>query len=465
MTPRIHTLSPLLANQIAAGEVIERPASVVKELLENSMDAGATQLSIEIEKSGKQLIRIRDNGNGIHPDDLLLAVSSHATSKISQPEDLEQIQSLGFRGEALASIAAVSDFRLVSAIENSDAVELILEAGKTNSEQSPAAHPRGTTIEVRELFKNTPARRRFLRSDTTEWSHIIDIVRKIALSRNNLAITLIHNTETILQVSAAGPNDPSACLRRIQKIIGKSRTEKMIALNEEAEGLQLKGWINSPEQSYPHNDAQYFFLNGRVIRDKVIQHALRIAAQDVLPLGRHASYVLYLTCDPSLVDVNVHPTKHEVRFQEPRLFHDFIVRALERMWQNSTVVREGIAEERAEYDTSSLRAQRSNPDLKNTAAGLTTVISTKNDLKLDCHVASAPRNDGRILTLSHQRYLIAEIPQGLLIIDIVLWDPNREKDLQTILNEVLNLEKTKWKEPEIKIIRLRLCEPSEAIQN
>jgi DNA mismatch repair protein MutL len=407
---RIHQLSSFLANQIAAGEVIERPASAVKELLENSVDAGATHVFIEIEKSGKQLIRIRDNGSGIHPEDLILAVSAHATSKITHPSDLEKISSLGFRGEALASMAAVSAFRLVSALEGETAVEIRIAPHQKEIEMQPAAHPRGTTVEVRELFINTPARRRFLRSDPTEWAHIIDVVRKIALSCPALALTLIHNGSTVLQVPAAVEEKLNS-LKRIQKILGKTLIEKMISVAEEAEGLSVEGFINAPEASAPHSDLQYFFLNGRCVRDKLILHALRSVAQDFLPLGRYAAYILHLNCDPSLVDVNVHPTKHEVRFQEPRLFHDFLRRALQRAWGEK-------------------REERAVPALTESNALLPT-LSSHASSKGVSPVSALRRSIG----LSHQRYLLTEVPEGLWVIDLLLLKTQEFKKLLSTVSQ------------------------------
>lgn len=327
---RIQKLSPLVANQIAAGEVIERPASVVKELLENSLDAGADQILIFLEGGGKQLIRITDNGGGIHPEDLPLAITAQATSKLQTIEDLNHLQSLGFRGEALASIAAVSYFKLISALPEQVGWEIAAEGTTVPGSLRPAAHPTGTTVEVRELFFNTPARRRFLRSDKTELAHILNLVKSLALSRDQVGITLLQEGRKSLMVKPAF--DFRQREQRVVRLCGKFFVQQSHYLEEQAEGLRLEGWVNHAEVSYAHANLQYFFVNGRAVRDRLLTRAVRLAAQAFLPAHRYPGYVLYLTCEPMLVDVNVHPTKQEVRFQEGRLIHDFVVSALRRFW-------------------------------------------------------------------------------------------------------------------------------------
>ena len=328
----IRLLSPQLANQIAAGEVVERPASVVKELLENSLDAGARAVSLEVEQGGVRLIRIRDDGVGIDKDQLPLALSRHATSKISALEDLEAVLSLGFRGEALASISSVSRLTLTSrTAEQSEAWAVAVEGRDMEPSLSPAAHPTGTSVEVRDLFFNTPARRKFLRTEKTEFNHLEEVVRRLALSRFDVSFTLAHNAKTLYQLKPAQSAIEQE--RRLSLLLGQPFIEHalVVDMHAEASGLRLYGWITQPTHSRSQADQQYFFVNGRIIKDKVVSHAVRQAYQDVLFNGRHPAFVLYLDLDPALVDVNVHPTKHEVRFRESRLVHDFIYRSLHRV--------------------------------------------------------------------------------------------------------------------------------------
>ncbi len=325
MHKRIQTLSPLLANQIAAGEVVERPASVVKELVENSIDAGATQIDIEIEQGGTRLIKVRDNGGGIHEDDLPLALSRHATSKIAKTEDLSQILTLGFRGEALASIGSVSRLAITSALAKSAGKQIAVE-GDIASEVRPAAHPQGTTVEVRDLFYNTPARRKFMRSEKTEFDHIDELIKRIALSSFHVGFTLKHNQKLIRQYY---PADSSAAdSERLRSLCGAEFVSHSLHIEAEGAGMRIAGWIAQPTFSRSQADLQYFYVNGRIVRDKLVMHALRQAYHDVLYRDRHPAYVLFLDLPPNLVDVNVHPTKHEVRFREGRVVHDFIFRSI-----------------------------------------------------------------------------------------------------------------------------------------
>lgn len=329
---QIHLLSPRLANQIAAGEVVERPASVVKELLENSLDAGATRLEVDVEQAGIKLIRIRDDGDGIEKDDLPLALSRHATSKIYELEDLEAVASLGFRGEALASISSVSRLTLTSRRIGSEHAWQVQTEGRDMSAQlSPAAHPQGTTVEMRDLFFNTPARRKFLKTENTEFKHLEEVVKRLALSRFDVAFQLKHNGRVIHQLKPASVKAEQE--RRVAAVCGPAFVDQSlhVDMNAEASGLSLRGWIGLPTFSRSQADLQYFFVNGRMIRDKLVTHAVRQAYADVLFHGRHPAYVLYLELDPALVDVNVHPTKHEVRFREGRLVHDFIFRSIHRV--------------------------------------------------------------------------------------------------------------------------------------
>lgn len=325
MTTRIHQLTPLLANQIAAGEVVERPASVVKELIENSLDAGATQIEIDIDQGGVKLIRIRDNGAGIEPEDLTLALARHATSKITETDDLAQIATLGFRGEALASIGSISRLTLTSAVVKGGGASISVE-GETQASVQPAAHPIGTTVEVRDLFFNTPARRKFLRAEKTEFDHIDELVKRIALSAFEVGITLKHNQKIIRQYLPA--HSPLAVNERLSALCGEAFVQHALHLEAEGAGMQLSGWVALPTFSRSQADTQYFYVNGRLVRDKVIIHALRQAYHDVLYRDRHPACVLFLAVPATQVDVNVHPTKHEVRFRESRVVHDFIFRSV-----------------------------------------------------------------------------------------------------------------------------------------
>ncbi|MHA7817749.1 MAG: DNA mismatch repair endonuclease MutL [Pseudohaliea sp.] len=325
----IHRLSPRLANQIAAGEVVERPASVVKELLENALDAGADRLEIEIEGAGSRLIRIRDNGCGISADDLPLALARHATSKIDSLDDLEAVRTLGFRGEALASIGSVSRLSITSNDSGEGPGHRAASEGRDQAVTvTPAPHPRGTTVEVRDLFFNTPARRKFLRTDKTEFGHLEEVVKRLALARFDVAFELRHNGRSIQRLRPAGTEAEQG--RRVAAVCGPAFLEQSLPLSREAPGLRLAGWIGLPTFSRSQADLQYFFVNGRIVRDKVVAHAVRQAYRDVLYHGRHPAYLLYLEVDPAQVDVNVHPTKHEVRFRESRAVHSLIFGTLHR---------------------------------------------------------------------------------------------------------------------------------------
>ncbi len=327
---RIHPLDPQLINQIAAGEVVERPASVLKELLENSLDAGANKIEIDIEEGGKRLIRVRDNGQGIHREDLALALSRHATSKIASLDDLENVASLGFRGEALPSIASVSRLLLQSRTAGEDSGWQVQGDGR---EQTPApepvAHPQGTTIEVRDLFFNVPARRKFLRTENTEHKHLEGVFQRIALSRPGVEL-VVRRKRKALHHLRAGQSDAER-LVRVKAVLGEAFAEQAIGLDHAAAGLRLSGWIAQPAFSRSQPDLQFFFVNGRAVRDKLLGHAVRQAYQDVLYHGRYPAFVLYLELDPASVDVNAHPAKHEVRFRESRLVHDFLFRTIHQV--------------------------------------------------------------------------------------------------------------------------------------
>jgi DNA mismatch repair protein MutL len=317
-----------LVNQIAAGEVVDRPASVVKELLENSLDAGATKIAIDVESGGTKLIRVSDNGQGIHKDDLVLSLSPHATSKIRSIDDLEKVISLGFRGEALPSIASVSHLQLTSCWSGGEKTWSVTIDNSKPGDIFPAANKPGTTIEVRDLFFNVPARRKFLRTEKTEFSHLDDIVKRISLSRFDIDISLSHNQRVVKKLPAAENRLQQE--KRIAEICGPAFIEQAVYMDFEYEGLRLWGWIAQPTFSRSQADMQYFYVNGRVVKDRLVSHAVRQAYSDVLFHGRHPAYVLFFECDPMAVDVNAHPGKHEVRFRQSRQIHDFLFRAIHK---------------------------------------------------------------------------------------------------------------------------------------
>ncbi len=324
--PSIRPLSPALINQIAAGEVIERPASVVKELVENSLDAGAARIEVEIEEGGARLIRVRDDGAGIAADELALAVAPHATSKIASFDDLVRVGTMGFRGEALASIASVARFAIVSRVRTADiALRLEVDAGQARP-PLPAAHAGGTTVEVRDLFYNVPARRKFLRAERTELAHIDELLKSLALARPEIEFRLSHNGRALRMLRPA--QDASARLQRAADLLGAEFAGHCLQIEQQAAGLRLTGWIGLPTATRAQADQQFFFVNGRLVRDRTVAHAVRQAYADVLFHGRHPAYVLFLELDAAQVDVNVHPAKHEVRFREQRLVHDFLFRSL-----------------------------------------------------------------------------------------------------------------------------------------
>jgi DNA mismatch repair protein MutL len=321
---RIQVLSPLLANQIAAGEVVARPSSVVKELVENSLDAGATLIEIDIEQGGAKLIQVRDNGGGIHPDDLPLAICRHATSKIKTTDDLSKIMTLGFRGEALASIGSVSRLSLSSAQPKATGWQLMM-SGDTDVTVTPAAHPTGTTVEARDLFFNTPARRKFLRAEKTEFDYIDDLIKCFALSAFHVTFVLRHNQREVRRYVATHKNNAGV---RLNALCGPEFFKHVLEIESEGAGMRLSGWIAEPTFSRAQADLQYFYVNGRMVKDKLLIHAMKRAYQDVLYRDRYAAYVLFLEIDPTQVDVNVHPTKHEVRFRDGRTVYDFISRSV-----------------------------------------------------------------------------------------------------------------------------------------
>ena len=325
----IQLLSDALISQIAAGEVIERPASVVKELVENALDARATRIEVELERGGCGLIRVRDDGLGIQPEEIALALARHATSKIASLDDLECVATLGFRGEALPSIASVSRLSLVSRKATAAHAWSVEARDGAVAAPVPASHPPGTSVEVRDLFFNVPARRKFLRSDATEYSHIVRMLERLALSRFDAAFSLVHNGKSVW--SLPGARSATERLARVAKICGEDFAAHVIELKHDTDTLRLSGWLALPTFSRSRSDLQFAFLNGRFVRDKLLAGAARLAYQDVLFHGRFPAYLLYLELDPTAVDVNAHPQKLEVRFRDSRRIHDFLFRTLERV--------------------------------------------------------------------------------------------------------------------------------------
>lgn len=351
----IRPLPEILINQIAAGEVVERPASVVKELVENAIDAGATRVDIDLEEGGVRLIRIRDNGSGIAPEQLPLAVSRHATSKIASLDDLEAVSTLGFRGEALPSIASVSRFTLASRrAEDEHGSALQIEGGRVG-EVTPRAHAPGTTVEVRELFYNVPARRKFLRAERTELGHIEEWLRSLALARPDVELRVSHNGKPSRRYR---PGDLYSDAR-IGETLGEDFAAQAVRVDHTGAGLRLHGWIAQPHYSRASTDQQYLYVNGRSVRDRSVAHGVKMAYGDVLYHGRQPAYVLFLELDPTRVDVNVHPAKHEVRFRDARLVHDFVYRTL----------KDALADTRAGTDVQEIGAPAGRPPMAGEATG------------------------------------------------------------------------------------------------
>ena len=322
----IQLLPPRLANQIAAGEVVERPASVVKELLENSLDAGATRIELDIERGGHKRIRLRDNGCGIEKNELELALSRHATSKIATLNDLERILSLGFRGEALASISSVSRLTLTSKPgAQREAWQASCEGRDMTVTVTPAAHPDGSTIDVADLFYNTPARRKFLRAEKTEFQHIEEVIKRVALSHPQVSFSLKHNGKSVRRYTAVAADKHH---QRIAQVVGQKFIDNATHVALDYQGMAIEAWLGNENVTRSSNDCQYSFVNNRAMRDKLIMHAIRQAYESAYGYHEQPSFVVYLTVDPAQVDVNVHPAKHEVRFQQSRLVHDFIVKTV-----------------------------------------------------------------------------------------------------------------------------------------
>ncbi|MBT3813485.1 MAG: DNA mismatch repair endonuclease MutL [Gammaproteobacteria bacterium] len=448
---RIYALPPQLVNQIAAGEVVERPASVVKELVENCFDAGATQVNVEIEQGGARLIKIRDNGCGIEKEDLPLALSRHATSKIKSLQDLEQVTTMGFRGEALPSISSVSRLILISRVADADCAWRVQADGSEEElDPQPDPHPLGTTIEVCDLFYNTPARRKFLKTDKTEFTHIDTLFKRMALSRFDIAFELKHNQREVFNFKLAQTQEEKE--QRVAHIFGSAFLENSVAIDFNASGMHLYGWVGLPTFSRSQQDMQYFYVNGRLIKDRLVTHAIKQAYQDVLFHGRHPVYVLYLVLDPGLVDVNAHPQKLEVRFREGRTVHDFLFKALHRSLADvrpQTQQNEAAAEivvarpdvqqvvdfqplppldnqptARQSYQPVNAPRQSSLPlNVDAQIEAYTRVVASENVTNIQEPFAGSDDNSGTLPALGfavahlHDVYILAETQNGIILVD------------------------------------------------
>jgi len=406
---RIHALPLHLANQIAAGEVIERPASVVKELIENSLDAGANQITIHIDGAGSKLIKITDNGDGIHPEDLPLALSRHATSKLSTSEQLSHIASLGFRGEALPSIASISQLSLHSKQADN---EHAWQYQATNDTTQPTTHPNGTTIEVRDLFFNVPARRRFLKGDKTEHHHILTTLNRLALSQFDVGFHGHFSNVNDLKLPVATTAEQRQ--QRVAKICGKSFVENSLYIEQTYDDIQLHGWIASTQGHRPQTDVHYFFINGRVIRDRVINHAIRQAYAELIPEGRYPAFVLYLTMPLDRVDINVHPTKHEVRFRDARLIHGLINKAIsEALNQPQNIIDDKNATIPLQQASLMPEAQRPQTEINSTIDESKPRYAPSPSLE-----ATANPHFGTAISLLAQRYLLTQKEDMHWLLDI-----------------------------------------------
>ncbi len=430
----IRLLPETLIDQIAAGEVVERPSSVVKELVENALDAGARRVDIELEEGGIRLIRIRDDGDGIAADDLPLAVSRHATSKITSLDDLEQVATLGFRGEALPSIASVSRFAVSSKTRAAEhGARLEIDGGKIGT-VTPHSHAVGTTIEVRDLFYNVPARRKFLRAERTELGHVEEWLRSLALARPQVELRVLHNGK--LSKHYRPVLDETERLKRVAQALSEEFVGQCLSLEHAGAGMSLRGWVGLPTASRSSADQQYFYVNGRAVKDRIVAHAVRQAYADVLFHGRHPAFVLFLELDPRRVDVNVHPAKHEVRFRDSRLVHEFIYKTLHEALATTRAGAAAHAEPTvAAADPVNYRAwpQTSqaamNLPVRETLAGYAALYRTPENASAPAAVIQAMSampavNDaaapplGFALAQLHGVFILAENEQGLVLVDM-----------------------------------------------
>ena len=419
---RIRRLDPTLANQIAAGEVVERPASVLKELLENSVDARARRVEVEVERGGAKLVRVRDDGVGIHRDDLALALYRHATSKIRSFEDLRRIASLGFRGEALPSIASVSRLELVSRAEGEESAWRVEVSGSAEvSGPRPAAHATGTTVEVRDLFFNTPARRKFLRTEKTEYRHLESTVKVLALSRPGMDVALTHNARPVFRLRAA-ENDQERDAR-VARLCGRRFVEHSLRVEFGTGALELRGWVGGPGFDSGAGAPQYLFVNSRAVRDPVVRHAIRAACSDWLGAERQPAYVLDLVLPATDVDVNVHPTKHEVRFRDSRLIHDFVVRCLRGLAGESLLpanAPDGRAFSRVSEPRSGGKSRAPGGfEVSDMRAGYTHSKHPRAGESAGAQVAETFEAQGAVLGPLGGRYVVVAAGEGIRLVDAV----------------------------------------------
>ena len=427
-TTRIRLLDPSLANQIAAGEVVDRPSSVVKELIENSIDAQAKNIDIAVEEGGIKLIRVRDDGLGIYRDDLALSLKRHATSKICTLDDLSDLTSFGFRGEALPSISAVSRMKLISRTPQATSGWQIVSEGVNSEKVQPAAHPVGTTVEIRDLFFNIPARKKFLRTEQTEFNHLLETVKRIALSRFDIGFTLSHKNKNILQLKAGVSVKEQES--RVAETCGKNFIANALPIQAHSGTMKLWGWLGAPASSRSQADLQYFYVNNRMVRDKLLAHAVTQAYREVLYRDRHAAVILYLSIEPELVDVNVHPTKMEVRFRESNLVYGFVIKSIKEAlartmtkpdfthlasfsWSAMSATEDSVTSrqsEAKEYDhlygatnTKTFESQKFAPVIKPNAPSITPELEIP------------PL--GFALAQLHGTYILAENNDGLIVVD------------------------------------------------
>ena len=417
----IRVLPNELIDQIAAGEVIERPASVVKELVENALDADAHRIDIDIERGGIGLIRVRDDGVGMSPDELPIALSRHATSKIASLADLAAVTTLGFRGEALPSIASVSRLRLLSRPRSGAerAAEVGVDGGRVSAVR-PAPHPPGTSIEIRDLFFNVPARRKFVRSEATEFGHIMRWVERLALSRFDVSFRLRHGERRVFDAPAVDAAGEEA---RLTAVLGAEFLPAAVALRSFAGPVGLSGWVGLPTASRAHPDQQFWFVNGRSVRDRLLSNAVRLAYRDVLYHGRHAVYVLYLTLDPHLLDVNAHPSKLEVRFRDSRQVHDFVFRAVEQALAGTSPGRSAVsasADSAAGPHEYAGRAQSFDfADARGDPWALAaSVRDSASGTMAAADIAQAAQPLGTALAQLHGIYILSQSAEGLILVDM-----------------------------------------------
>ena len=431
----IKLLSKTLANQIAAGEVIERPSSVIKELVENAIDARATNINIEIQEGGKSFIRIRDNGSGIAREDMPLTLAAHATSKVYSLDELEAVSSMGFRGEALASIASVAKLKIISKHKYSDDA---LQINNQTNEVTPAAHVTGTTIEVSELFYNTPARRKFLKKDNTEFLHIYDLLKKYMLCYFNIAFKFIHNGKEIKSLLVA--EDSQLKYNRVLELYSREFIENAIYIDEDVAGVHLWGWVASPRYNRARADMQSFYINGRIIKDKVISHAVRNAYKDVMYGNRYPAFLLYLDIDYREVDVNVHPSKSEVRFRNQRFIYDFLFSKINKSITTSADVQQDNATDDITHQNNIIQRDNNPLNIGNMSLDIAVEQMAEsqdydfqscitNSIENEIHIKDpnsknnySPQDNysglGQAICQIHGIYILSQIEDGVVLVDM-----------------------------------------------